>query len=274
MSLAQAPHSRALVIIGGGRMGGAIIDGLVSSGAYAADAVVVVEPNAHRRGELVTAYGVRSVDRAADALDGAEMVVLAVKPQAIDDVVREIAGVVGDTLVISVAAGVTCARLESQLPAGTAVVRVMPSAPARVGEGMSVISGGSQATSRHLEATASLFSKLGKTLVLDERDQDVATAISGCGPAYVALVIDALARAGVCHGLTRSVAEDLAVQACAGTAALISATGYHPEQVIDEVASPGGATAAALEALEAGGVRTVFAEAVTAAINRTKELSS
>lgn len=255
-------------------MGAAIIDGLLSSGALAADSIVVAETNANRRAELASLYGVQCVERAPDAADGAAVVLLAVKPQFINDVARSIAPGVSGALVISIAAGVSCARLESQLPAGTPVVRVMPNAPARVGDGMSVISAGSDATDRHLELVEDLFSRLGRTLVLDERDQDAATAISGCGPAYVALVVDALARAGVRHGLTRAIAEGLAVQTVAGTATLISATGHHPERVIDDVSSPGGATAAALEALEAGGVRTAFAEAVAAAITRAKEIST
>ncbi|HET6497517.1 MAG TPA: pyrroline-5-carboxylate reductase [Coriobacteriia bacterium] len=274
MSLGHLSINGVLAIIGGGRMGAAIIDGLVSSGALGAGSIVVAEPNADRRAELVSAYGVRGVERATEAVDGAGMVLLAVKPQVIDDVVGSISRTVGDALVISIAAGVSCARLESQLPAGAAVVRVMPNAPARVGDGMSVISGGTHATDVHLDLARHIFSWLGKTLVLDERDQDVATAISGCGPAYVALVVDALARAGVRHGLTRAVAEELAVRTVAGTATLISRTGQHPERIIDEVSSPGGVTAAALEALEAGGVRAAFAEAVSAAITRAKELSS
>jgi len=263
-----------LAIIGGGRMGEAIAGGLIAADVLAPGSIVVAEPVPARRAELSAAHGVRCVAEAAPAACDADIVLLAVKPQVIDEVAASIASDLADALVISIAAGISCARLESHLPAGTAVVRVMPNMPALVREGMSVISGGSEATAEQVDLVRSLFSALGKTVVLEERYQDAATAISGSGPAYVALVVDALARAGVRHGLPRQVAEDLALQTVAGTATLIDRTGQHPEQVIDNVASPGGTTIAAIEALEAGGLRSAFAAAVSAAISRSKELGT
>lgn len=274
MTLGRVRIEGELAIIGGGRMGEAIAGGLISSGMLAADSIVVAEPVEVRRVELSAAHGVRCVADAAEAAHGADIVLLAVKPQVIDRVAASIAGELDDALVVSIAAGISCARLESHLPAGTAVVRVMPNTPALVHEGMSVISGGGEATAEQVDLVRELFSALGKTVVLEERHQDAATAISGSGPAYVAMVIDALARAGVRHGLPRQVAEDLALQTVAGTAVLIDRTGQHPEQVIDGVASPGGTTIAAIEALEAGGLRAAFAAAVTAAVARAKELGT
>ena len=274
MTLGRVRIEGELAIIGGGRMGEAIAGGLISSGMLTADAIVIAEPVEVRRVELSAAHGVRCVADAAEAAYGADIVMLAVKPQVIDAVVASIAGELGDALVISIAAGISCARLESHLPTGTAVVRVMPNTPALVHEGMSVISGGSEATAEQVDLVRELFSALGKAIVLDERHQDAATAISGSGPAYVAMVIDSLARAGVRHGLPRQVAEDLALQTVTGTAVLIDRTGQHPEQVIDGVASPGGTTIAAIEALEAGGLRAAFAAAVTAAVKRAKELGT
>ncbi|MBW6468277.1 MAG: pyrroline-5-carboxylate reductase [Coriobacteriia bacterium] len=263
-----------LAIIGGGRMGEAIAGGLIAAGVFAPESIVVAEPVAERRAELVAAHGVRCVADAAPAAYEGDIVLLAVKPQVIDEVVLSVAGDVGDALVISIAAGISSARLESHLPAGTAVVRVMPNTPALVREGMSVISGGSEATAEQVDLVRRMFSALGKAVVLEERHQDAATAISGSGPAYIALVVDALARAGVRHGLSRQIAEELALQTVAGTAALIDRTGQHPEQVIDSVASPGGTTIAAIEALEAGGLRSAFAAAVAAAVARAKELGA
>lgn len=263
-----------LAIIGGGRMGEAIAGGLIASGAFAPESIIVAEPVAERRTELSAAHGVRCVADAARAAYDADIVLLAVKPQVIDEVATSVANDLGDALVVSIAAGISCGRLESHLPAGTAVVRVMPNTPALVREGMSVISAGSEATPEQVDLVRELFSTLGKTIVLDERHQDAATAISGSGPAYVALVVDSLARAGVRHGLSRQVAENLALQTVAGTAALIDRTGQHPEQVIDGVASPGGTTIAAIEALEAGGLRSAFAAAVAAAVARAKELGT
>lgn len=274
MSLEHVRIDGTLAIIGGGRMGEAIVGGLVGSGAFEPASIVVAEPVQERRESLSTAHGVRCLAEAADAARQADIVLLAVKPQVIDKVLAEIAESVSDSLVVSIAAGISCARIESHLPVGTAVIRVMPNTPALVREGMSVLSAGSEVSIEQIDLIRRLFSVLGKVVVVDERHQDAATAISGSGPAYVALVIDALARAGVRQGLPRQVAEELAVSTVAGTAALIEHTGQHPEEVIDGVASPGGTTIAAIEALEAFGTRAAFSAAVAAAVERARELGS
>jgi len=263
-----------LAVIGGGRMGEAIIKGLLDASALSASAVVVAEPSEPRRSALSSAYGVQCVADGAQALEGAAIVLLAVKPQVIDAVVTSLSAHVGTAMVVSIAAGISCARLESLLPAGTAVIRVMPNTPAMVGQGMSVISGGSEATEAQVAQVASLFEAVGEIVVLDERYQDAATSISGSGPAYVALFIDAMARAGVRQGLTREVAEKLAIQTVRGTADLLDGTGMHPEQLVDGVASPGGTTIAAVEVLEAKGFRAAIAGAVDAAVKRAKELGA
>lgn len=263
-----------LAVIGGGRMGEAIVAGLLAAHAATPAAIVVAEPDPARRETLTAAHGVRCVPSAREALPGAAVVLLAVKPQVIDAVVADIAPQVpSGAVIVSIAAGITSSRLESALPAGTPVVRVMPNTPAMVREGMSVVSAGSEATPEQVEQVREMFAALGRVIVLDERYQDAATAISGSGPAYVALFVDALARAGVRHGLTRDVAQALAVQTLRGTAALLEETGQHPEQLVDAVSSPGGTTIAALDALEAGGFRSAISTAVAAAVARAKELS-
>ncbi|HEY3318813.1 MAG TPA: pyrroline-5-carboxylate reductase [Coriobacteriia bacterium] len=265
--------SRTLAVIGGGRMGEAIVAGLLAARIVPAEAVVVAEPDPARREALSGGYGVHGVAGARDALPDASTVLLAVKPQVIDAVVADIATALPPAaLVVSIAVGVSCSRIESALPAGTPVVRVMPNTPAMVREGMSVVSGGMEATGEQVEYVRSLFAALGKAIVLEERYQDAAAAISGSGPAYVALFVDALARAGVRQGLPRDVAQTLAVQTLRGTAELIETTGQHPEQLVDAVSSPGGTTIAALEALEAGGFRSAVASGVSAAVRRAKEL--
>lgn len=263
-----------LAIIGGGRMGEAILGGLLASGSLGPERVVVAEPDPQRREALEAAHGVECAEGALEAVGGAEIVIVAVKPSVIDAVIAEFVPGLDGALVVSIAAGISIARIESLLPAGTAVVRVMPNTPALVREGMSVISGGSEASAEQVDLVRAIFAELGRAVVLDERYQDAATALSGSGPAYVALFVDALARAGVRQGLTRDVAQALALQTLRGTVELIETTGSHPEQVVDAVTSPGGTTAAALEALEAYGFRTAVAEAVSAAVERAKELGS
>ncbi|HEX9092401.1 MAG TPA: pyrroline-5-carboxylate reductase [Coriobacteriia bacterium] len=268
---AQVP----LAIVGGGRMGEAIVGGLLAAGSLDPGSIVVAEPDALRRSSLAEVHGVRCVPDGRDAVSGASTVLLAVKPQVIDDVVRSLADAVGlDTLVVSIAAGVTCARLEALLAPGTAVVRVMPNTPALVRQGMAVVSGGAAASAAQIEAVRSMFSSLGRALVLEERHQDAATAISGSGPAYVAIFVDALAAAGEREGLPREVAEQLAVQTLRGTADLLELTGQTPDELVAAVSSPGGTTVAATARLEAGGFRSSVGAAVAAAVERAKELGA
>ncbi|MDP2182501.1 MAG: pyrroline-5-carboxylate reductase [Actinomycetota bacterium] len=266
--------SGTLAVIGGGRMGEAIVAGLLAANVVTPEAVVVAEPVAGRREDLAASYAVRCVADAVDAAGAGDVVLLAVKPQIMDTVLETIAPAIGGALVVSIAAGISCARLESALGSGVAVVRVMPNTPVMVGQGMAVISGGSEATAEQVDLVRELFSFLGKAVVLEERYQDVATAISGSGPAYVAIFVDALARAGVRQGLSRDVAQILAVQTVRGTADLIEQTGVHPEELVDGVSSPGGTTIAAIEALEASGFRASLGAAVNAAVKRAKELGS
>lgn len=255
-------------------MGEAIAAGLVSGGALAASAIAVAEPNAARR-EVFARHGIHTVADGHEVTGDAAMVLLAVKPQVFDAVLAHLADDIADeAIVVSIAAGISTARIESHLKPGVAVVRVMPNTPAMVGAGMAVVSGGGSADDGQVERVRRLFEAIGEALVIDEHYQDAATAISGSGPAYIALVIDALARAGVHEGLTREVAQALAVQTVRGTAELLSATGMHPQELIDAVASPGGTTIAAITALEAGGMRPAFSDAVAAAVRRARELGS
>lgn len=274
MTQGQLKLSGSLAVIGGGRMGEALINGLLAGGAIGPDQTRVAEPQAARRSELSASYGVTCFDSATRAVEGADIVLLAVKPQLIDTVLGDIADLANGALIISIAAGISCARLESQLPAGTAVVRVMPNTPAMVRSGMSVVSGGAEATPEQVDLVCALFGFVGEAMIIDEAYQDAATAISGSGPAYMALFVDALARAGVRHGLTRDVAEVLAVETMKGTAVMLRETGMHPEQLVDGVSSPGGTTIAAIEQLEAGGLRSAVFRAVEACVNRAKELGN
>ncbi len=264
-----------LAVIGGGRMGEAILSGLLAAGYLAPSEILVAEPDDARRAELESAHGVRCVAGARVAVSGAGTVLVAVKPQVFDEVVTSLAdGLEPGALVVSIAAGITTARVESLLPIGSPVVRVMPNAPAMVRRGMSLVSAGAEATCAQVEDVAGMFSALGDAVVIDERYQDAGTAISGCGPAYVAVFVDALARAGVREGLSREVAQRLALQTMRGTVELIESTGQHPAQVVDAVSSPGGSTVAAIAELEATGFSAAVFAAVRAAARRSKELGA
>lgn len=267
-----APYT--LVVIGGGRMGEAIVAGLLASGSLGADRIAVVEPSEERRA-VFAELGVSTVSDGHEVISGAEVVLFAVKPQVIDVVVAHLADdVIAGTLVVSIAAGITTGRLEALLPEQTAVVRVMPNTPAMVGAGMAVVSAGTCATVEQTERVRTLFEAVGRALVVPEDVQDAATAISGSGPAYVALIADALADAGAAQGLTREVALALAVQTLRGTADLLDSSGMEPQALIDAVSSPGGTTVAALGVFDARGLRALVSDAVDAAVRRAKELGS
>jgi pyrroline-5-carboxylate reductase len=268
--MSNAGHT--LAVIGGGRMGEAIVAGLIASGRLTADRIAVADTSPARRA-VFERQGIRAVADGHEIVHDAEIVLLAVKPQVIDAVVSHLADdLPADALVVSIAVGVSTARLESHLKHPTAVVRVMPNTPTMVGAGVAVVSGGSEATAEQVERVRELFEAVGDAIVIDEGLQDAAAAISGSGPAYAALFVDALARAGVRQGLSREVAQRLAAQTMRGSAELLLTTGMHPEELVDGVASPGGTTIAAIEALEAGGLRAAVFEAVAAAVRRAREL--
>jgi pyrroline-5-carboxylate reductase len=265
---------KRIAVIGGGKMGEAIVAGLLAVGFADAADITVADPNTERA-EVFSAHGVTTVPDGHEVVADADIIILAVKPQVIDAAVAHLsAEIPAGAIVVSIAAGITTARIESLLEADTAVIRVMPNTPAMVGQGMSVVSAGSEATPAQVETVREMFEALGRAIVIDERQQDAATAISGSGPAYVALFVDALARAGVRQGLSRDVAQALALQTLRGTVELIERTGTHPEVIIDAVSSPGGTTIAAIEALEASGLRSGVFDAVAAAVRRSKELGS
>lgn len=266
-----------LAVIGGGKMGEAIISGIVGSQAISADSIYVVEPTSERGITLAETYGITALQSCAqlDTLDlGREdLVIMAVKPQVFFDVAKEVRAVTQMTPVASIAVGIDTASIEEAFGDIRPIVKVMPNTPAAVGSGMALVSAGAFADSAIESLVVDIFSLIGDAVVIDERLQNAGAAISGSGPAYFALVVDSLARAGVYQGLTRELAERLAVQTMLGTAELIEKTGAHPEELIDMVASPGGTTIAALRELENSGVRAAFFDAIDAAVYRATELA-
>jgi pyrroline-5-carboxylate reductase len=263
----------ALVMVGGGQMGGALVSGLLASGRMAPESVMVVEPSAERREVLAGAHPGLVVVDVFDpkTVAGAEGVVLAVKPDVAEAVLRPI-GASGARRILSIVAGLQTARLEAVLPPDLPVVRAMPNTPALIGAGVSVISGGMRAESADLEWAEDVLSAVGRVLRLPERHLDAVTAVSGSGPAYVFLVAEAMIEAGVLSGLPRDVSRTLVVDTLAGSARMLEETGEDPGRLRASVTSPGGTTAAGLRALEARAVRSAFLEAVASAAERSRQL--
>jgi pyrroline-5-carboxylate reductase len=258
-----------LAVVGGGKMGAALVAGLLSARWARAEELLVVEPVAGRRDELAATHPGLGV--AGALATGPEAAVVAVKPNDVQAACAAL-GEAGVGRVLSIAAGVTTAKLESWLPAGTVVVRAMPNTPALAGFGAAAIAGGSAATSADLDWAGEILSAVGTVERVGEALLDAVTGLSGSGPAYVFLVAEALIEAGVTVGLPREVSERLTIQTLLGSAHLLADSGERPESLRAAVTSPGGTTAAGLAALESRAVRAAFLEAVAAATQRSKDL--
>lgn len=257
-----------LVVVGGGRMGEALVAGLVAAGWGPAGEILVVEPVAARRVELSERYPGLGLAPEPSPGEGA---VIAVKPADVEAACRTTAEA-GVGRVLSIAAGVPLARLEEWLGADMPVVRAMPNTPALVGSGAAAIAAGTAAGEDDLAWAETVLSAVGTVERVDERLLDAVTGLSGSGPAYVFLVAEALIDAGVHAGLTRTVSRALVVQTLLGSARLLAESGDEPEVLRAGVTSPGGTTAAGLRALEARAVRSAILEAVDAATERSREL--
>jgi pyrroline-5-carboxylate reductase len=269
---AATPRAR-LAILGAGVMGETVLSGLLRAG-WDPDDIVATDRRPERQVELRHTYGIRMLDNAEAAAE-ADTVILVVKPQDMRDLLTEISSVVKpDVLVVSLAAGVDTASIESQLPDGTAVIRVMPNTPAQVDEGMAAISAGSHSDEGHLQHVTEILSATGRVVTVPERYQDAVTAISGSGPAYLFFVVEAMIEAGVHLGLPRDTATELVVQTMLGSAKLLRETGEHPTVLRERVTSPGGTTAAAIRQLEDRAVRAAFMTAMEAARDRSRDLAA
>ena len=260
-----------IAILGTGKMGEALLSGLLRAGRPPSDVAVVVRREA-RGDELRAAYGVPVVT-AEEAAKSAATLVVAVKPQDVGRMLDQIAGLVTESqLVISVAAGITTAFIEQRFPVEVPVVRVTTNTPLLVNEGMSVISAGSFASQAHLRIAEEMLSPVGKVIRIPEYQQDAATALAGSGPAYVYYLIEAMADAGVLVGMPRQTALELVTQAVYGAATMVRDSGEHPVILREAVTSPGGTTIAATRELERHGVRAAFLDAIEAARDRGREL--
>jgi pyrroline-5-carboxylate reductase len=262
-----------VAVLGAGVMGETLVSGLLRAGRRP-EQMLLAERRPERAAELTERYGVEVVGN-VDAARKADTLVLVVKPQDMGDLIDEVAPHVSPgSLVVSLAAGITTTFIEARLPAGIAVVRVMPNTPALVDEGMAAISPGSSCDDVHLAQVESLLAATGRVLRVPEKQQDAVTAISGSGPAYLFFVVEAMIEAGVHLGLPRSTATELVVQTVVGSAKLLRETGEHPTVLRERVTSPGGTTAAAVRELEDHKVRAAFLTALEAARNRSRDLSA
>ncbi len=261
--------------VGGGKMGEAIVSGILEAGVAAGRDVRIAEPVEARRDYLSKKLGVEVRPAAADVLDGADLVVLAVQPKDLAAVMRDVGpGLTDGQVVVSIVAGAVMNTLLDGL-GHDAVIRVMPNTPAQIGAGMTVWTASSAVPEAQMEATRRMLQTLGEELyVADERLVDMATALSASGPAYVFLFIEALIDAGVYLGMPRDMARKLALQTVAGSTRLVDETGLHPAQLKDMVTSPGGTTIEALRTFERGRFRATVIDAVKAAYEKSQALGT
>ena len=264
---------RRIGMLGAGNMAGAMIRGLLASKSLTPDQIRGSDVRTEHLAELEKTYGIKTHADNAELLAWANVVVLAVKPQVIDRVLDQLGGdFSSDTLVISVAAGVPIRSIEARLPAGSRVLRAMPNTAAIALAGATGIAPGTRATPEDIQFTKALFDAVGRSVVLDETLIDAVTGLSGSGPAYIMLIIEALADGGVKVGLHRETALLLAAQTVYGSAKLLLETGEHPGRLKDMVTSPGGTAIAGLHTLESGGLRRTLIDAVEVATRRAAEL--
>jgi pyrroline-5-carboxylate reductase len=265
---------RKIAILGGGRIGEALLSGLLSSGWRNPDEIVVGERGAERVADLRERYGVEATTENRSVVAGAGLVVVAVKPQDIDALLGDIGGLLtSEQTVVSVAAAIPTRHIESHIAEGVPVVRAMPNSPATVHEGMAGICAGAHADDTHLALAEEALSHLGRVVRVPESWMDAITAVSGSGPAYFALLAEAMIEAGILLGLSREISTTLVVQTMFGTAKQLRDERMHPVELREAVTSPGGTTIAAIRELEQAGVRAAFLNAIQAAMDRARELA-
>lgn len=262
-----------VAVLGTGKMGELVLSGLLRSG-WPADRLLVTARREARAAELAERYGV-TVTGNADAVARADILAVGVKPQDAAALLDEVgAGISAGKLVVSLCAGLPTSFFAARLPEGTPVVRVMTNTPATVDQAMTAISAGPHATDEHVAVAEAMFAPLGSTVRVPEYQQDAVTALSGSGPAYFYLLVEAMIDAGVLLGLPRQVAHELIVQTAVGSAAMLRDSGEHPVKLREAVTSPAGTTIAAIHELEKHGVRAALMAALEAARDRARELAA
>ncbi len=266
---------RGVAILGAGKIGESLLAGLLSSEWRRPDELVVTGRRAERVDELVERHHVRGTTSNQEGVAGAALVVIAVKPQDFEALLGEIGHLVDERqTVLSVAAAIPTAFIEARLSPGVPVVRAMPNAPSTVREGIAGICAGAHADEAHLQLAEDVLAHLGSVVRVPEKYMDAVTAVSGSGPAYFALLAEAMIEAGILLGLTRETSTQLVVQTMFGTAKLLRDEHMHPVELREMVTSPGGTTIRAIRELEIAGVRAAFLNAIQAAMERSRELAA
>jgi pyrroline-5-carboxylate reductase len=270
----MAPDPRKVAILGLGTIGESLLSGLLSGGWREASEVAVTVRSEERAVELAERYSVSAGTSNAEAIAGATLVVIAVKPQDFEVLLGEIGGLLTpEQTVLSVAAAIPTAAIESRIGAGVPVVRAMPNRPSTVHEGIAGICAGAHAADEHLTLAEEALSHVGAVVRVAERYMDAVTAVSGSGPAYFALLAEAMVEAGILLGLSREISTQLVVQTMLGTAHVLRDESVHPVDLREQVTSPGGTTIRAIRELERAGVRAAFLNAIQAAMERSQELA-
>ena len=262
-----------LAIVGAGMMGEALATGLIESG-WSGDDIVFADVVAERLRVVAQSLGVRTSENARDAASSADGTLIAVKPQDAIAALRELAGAIGSSGLVSIVAGLRTAKIEAALGDGASVVRAMPNTPARVGKGVTALAPGSEAGEATSVLAEAVFSAVGPVVWLGEAELDAVTALSGSGPAYVFLLAQAMIDAGIDLGLSREVAQTLVHETIEGAGRMLTQTGVDAASLRKQVTSPGGTTEAAIRVLEDAGVRKLVIEAIAAAHRRSRELGA
>jgi pyrroline-5-carboxylate reductase len=264
---------KKLALIGAGKLGEGLLSGMLSSQLVSADRVVATVAHRPRADMLAEKHGIRAHTNNRDAVSGASLVLVCLKPQQVKAFLLEVKKELGkDALIISAAASVTTALIERELGHPARVVRAMPNTPCLIRQGMTALAAGKHATDDDVKIAQEIFSSMGRTVVVDEKHMDAITGLSASGPAYVYMIIESLAEAGVKLGLPRELSTELSAQTLLGASTLVLQTGEHPAKLKDFVTTPAGCTIDGLLELEEGGLRVTLIKAVVRAAERARQL--
>jgi pyrroline-5-carboxylate reductase len=265
---------KKVAFLGAGKMGGIILQALLKNGMLSANSTYATVAHEERAKALAAKLNVNVGTNNVEAAKDADIIVIGVKPQVVEDVIREISShITPQQIIVSVAASVPTLMIEKDLPPNAPVIRAMPNTPCIMGAGMTAICKGKHAKADHVALTSHIFNVVGRTVVVDEKHMDAVTALSASGPAYIYIILESLAEAGVKVGLPRDIATLLAAQTTLGAAKVVLETGDHPALLKDAVTTPAGCTIDAIMELEEGKLRVTLIKAVVKAAQRAKELA-